>query len=156
MGETDTDNTDIEYIDDSVGEPCWHMRAPGAAFPGLPKGWSPPREPDNWGGYVPRINSGAPLEDDIDNPGHWNLYSYTTKYEKKKYIHHQNQPPTAFSDFPQCCRNSSYAPTKALSMHYACKPVPLSTAATCLLTTNLCNHTVPTICPLRKRRSAGM
>jgi hypothetical protein len=50
MGETDTDNLDTEYIDNSVGEPWWHMRAPGAAIPGLPKGWSPPREPDNWGG----------------------------------------------------------------------------------------------------------
>ena len=82
-GETDTDNLDIENIDNSVGEPWWHMRAPGAAIPGLPKGWSPQREPDNWRGYVPKINSGAPLEDNINNPGQWNLYSSHPNMRRK-------------------------------------------------------------------------
>ena len=35
------------------------------------------------------INSGAPLEDDINNPGCWNLYSFTPKCEKGKYTNHQ-------------------------------------------------------------------
>ena len=74
------------------------MRAPGAAIPGLPDGWMPPKEPDNWGGYVPWINSGAPLEDDINNPGCWNLYSFTPKYEKGKYI---NQTPAGAIVVPE-------------------------------------------------------
>ena len=65
------------------------LRAPGAQIPGLPDGWMPPKEPDNWGGYVPKIGSGAPLLDEIDHPGGWNLYSFTPKYEKGKYISHQ-------------------------------------------------------------------
>ena len=28
--ESDTDNLDVEWIDDSIGEAWWHMRAPGA------------------------------------------------------------------------------------------------------------------------------
>ena len=48
------------------------------------------KEPD-WGGYVPKINTGAPLLDKIDNPGSWNLYSFTPKYEKGKYMSHQTQ-----------------------------------------------------------------
>ncbi len=27
--------------------------------------------------------------DEINNPGRWNLYSFTTKYEKGKYMSHQ-------------------------------------------------------------------
>ena len=65
------------------------MRAPGAANSESPDGWMPPKEPDNWGGFVPQINSGTLLEDDIDNPGGWNFYSFTHKYEKGKYINHQ-------------------------------------------------------------------
>jgi hypothetical protein len=76
----------VEYIDDLIGEAWWHMRALGAPIPGSPDSWMPPKEPDNWGGY---INSGAPLEGKIDNPGGWNLYSFTPKYEKGKYVNHQ-------------------------------------------------------------------
>jgi hypothetical protein len=68
------DDLDIEYIDDSVGEAWWHMRRPGANIPGAPDGWSPPGIPKKWSGYKPRNNSGAPTEEDIDNPGNWNLY----------------------------------------------------------------------------------
>ena len=85
----DTENLDVEYIDDSIGEAWWHMRALGAQIPGLPDSWMPPKELDNWGGYVPKIGSGAPLVDEINNPGGWNLYSLTPKYEKGKYISHQ-------------------------------------------------------------------
>ena len=85
----DTENLDVEYIEGLIGEPWWHMRAPGAAIPGSQDSWMPPKAPDNWGGYVPRINSGAPLEDDINNSGVWNLYSCTPKYDKGKYIYHQ-------------------------------------------------------------------
>ena len=46
------------------------------------------KEPD-WGGYVPKINTGAPLLNEIDNPGGWNLYSFTPKYEKGKYMNYQ-------------------------------------------------------------------
>jgi len=76
------DDLDIEYIDDSVGEAWWHMRQPGAKIPGAPDGWSPPGIPEKWSGYKPRNNSGAPTEEDIDNPGNWNLYSYTPVYDK--------------------------------------------------------------------------
>jgi hypothetical protein len=79
----DTDNLNIEYIDDTIGEPWWHMQAPGARIPGSPDGWMPPREPENWLGYHPKLNSGEPLEEDIDNPGSWNLYSFASKYAKK-------------------------------------------------------------------------
>jgi hypothetical protein len=68
------DDLDIEYIDDSVGEAWWHMKRPGAKILGAPDGWSPPGIPENWSGYNPRNNSGAPTEEDIDNPGNWNLY----------------------------------------------------------------------------------
>ena len=85
----DTENLDFEYIDNSIGEAWCHMRAPGAPIPGLLDGWMPPKVPDNWGGSVPWINSGASLEGDIDNPGCWNLYLFTPKYEKGKYINHQ-------------------------------------------------------------------
>jgi hypothetical protein len=89
--ESDTDNFDVEWIDDSIGEACWHMRALGAQIPGSLDGWMPPKELDSWGGYVPMIGSGAPLLDEIDNPGGWNLYSFTPKYENGKYISHQTQ-----------------------------------------------------------------
>jgi hypothetical protein len=59
---------DVKYIHGLSGEAWWHMRAPRAAIPGSPDGWRPQKEPDNWGGYVPQTNSGAPLEDEIDNP----------------------------------------------------------------------------------------
>jgi hypothetical protein len=85
----DTEHSDVEYIDNSIGEAWWHMRAPGAPIPGLPDGWMPPKEPDNWGGYVSKIGSGAPLVDEIDNPGGWNLYLFTPKYEKGIYISQQ-------------------------------------------------------------------
>ncbi len=76
--DTVSDNDlDIEFIDNSVGEPWWHMRPPGAKIPGTPDGWSPPGVPENWCGYKPKKNSGAPSKEDIDNPGSWNLYSYT-------------------------------------------------------------------------------
>ena len=65
------------------------MRAPGAQIPVSPSGWMPQKEPDNWGGYVPKIGSGAPLLDEIDNPGGWNLYSLTPNYKNGKYISHQ-------------------------------------------------------------------
>ena len=52
--ESDTDNLDVEWIDDSIGEAWWHMRAPGTLISGLPDGWWPPKEPDNWGRYVPK------------------------------------------------------------------------------------------------------
>jgi hypothetical protein len=83
------DDLDIEYIDDLVGEAWWHMRRPGANIPGAPDGWSPPGIPENWSGYKPRNNSGAPTEEDIDNPGNWNLYSYTPVYHMKHYVHHK-------------------------------------------------------------------
>jgi len=83
------DDLDIEYIDDSVGEAWWHMRRPGATILGAPDGWSPPGILENWSGYKPRDNSGAPTEEDIDNPGNWNLYSYTPVYDKKNYVHHK-------------------------------------------------------------------
>ena len=86
---TDTEDLDVEYIDNSIGEAWGHMRAPGTAMPGLQDEWMLPKEHDNWGGYVPWINSGAPVKDNIDNPGGWNLYSFTPKYEKGKYINHQ-------------------------------------------------------------------
>ena len=53
--ESDTDNLDVEWIDDLIGEAWWHMRAPGAQIPGSPDSWMPPKGPDNWGGYVPKI-----------------------------------------------------------------------------------------------------
>jgi hypothetical protein len=88
--ESDTDNLDVEWIDDLIGEAWWHMRALGAQIPGLPDGWWSPKEPDNWGAYVPKTGSGAPLLDEINNPGGWNLYSFTPKYEKGiYYISHQ-------------------------------------------------------------------
>ena len=87
--ESDTDNLDVEWIDDLIGEAWWHMRAPGTPIPGSPDGWWPPKEPDNQGGYVPKTGSGAPLLDEINNPGSWNLYSFTPKYKKGKYICHQ-------------------------------------------------------------------
>jgi len=83
------DDLDIEYIDDSVGEAWWHMRQAGTKILGAPDGWSPPGIPENWSGYKPRNNSGAPTEEDIDNPGNWNLYSYTPVYDKKNYVHHK-------------------------------------------------------------------
>ena len=43
----DTENLGVEYIDDSIGEAWWHIRAPGAAIPRLQDGWMPPQEPDN-------------------------------------------------------------------------------------------------------------
>ena len=43
----DTENLDVEYIEGLIGEPWWHMRAPGAAIPGLSDGWMPPKAPDN-------------------------------------------------------------------------------------------------------------
>ena len=82
-GAVSDDDLDIEYIDNSVGEAWWHMRVPGAKIPGVPDGWSPPGVPENWCGYKPRTSSGAPSEEDIDNPGSWNLYSYTPVYDKK-------------------------------------------------------------------------
>jgi hypothetical protein len=53
-GAVSDDDLDIEYIDDSVGEACWHMRAPGAKIPSAPDGWSPPGVPENWCGHNPR------------------------------------------------------------------------------------------------------
>jgi hypothetical protein len=50
--ELDTDNLDVEWIDDLIGEAWWHMRAPGTPIPGSPDSWWPPKEPKNWGGYV--------------------------------------------------------------------------------------------------------
>jgi hypothetical protein len=65
------------------------MRAPGAKIPGAPDGWSPPGIPENWCGYKPKKNSGAPSEEDIDNLGSWNLYLYTPVYDKKNYVQHK-------------------------------------------------------------------
>ena len=45
--------------------------------------------PRKWSGYKPRNNSGVPTKEDIDNPGNWNLYSYTPVYDKKHYVHHK-------------------------------------------------------------------
>ena len=87
--ELDTDNLDVERIDDSIGEAWWHMRAPGSPIPESLDSWWPPKEPDNWGGYVTKTGLGAPLLDEIDNQGHWNLYSFAPKYKKGKYICHQ-------------------------------------------------------------------
>ena len=41
--EWNTDNLDVECIDDSIGEAWWHMRAPGAQIPGSRDGWWPPK-----------------------------------------------------------------------------------------------------------------
>ncbi len=64
-----TANVDVEWIDDSIGEAWRHMRAPGTPIPGSLDSWWPPKEPNNWGGYVPKTRTGAPLLDEIDNSG---------------------------------------------------------------------------------------
>ena len=58
-----------------------------------------PKEPDNRGGYVPKSNTGAPLLDEIDNPGGWNLYLFPPKYEKMKYF--RNQTPAGAIVVPE-------------------------------------------------------
>ena len=93
----DNEILDVECIHDLIGEAWLHKRALGAPIPGLPDGWIPPKEPENWGGYVPKINSGALLMDATDNPVGLNLYSFTPKYEKGKYINHQTPAGAIFA-----------------------------------------------------------
>jgi hypothetical protein len=56
---------------------------------GAPLGWFPPAPPENHK-YVP-VN-GAPAEEDVDNPGGWNSYSFAARYNSnaktKKYVGH--------------------------------------------------------------------
>ncbi len=48
-------------------------------LPGAPDGWKPPGPPDGWE-YNP--GKGVPTEDEIDNPGKWNLYSFAPKIDR--------------------------------------------------------------------------
>ena len=58
-------------------------------IPGAPPGWTPPGPPEGFV-YVPV--GGAPTEDEIDNPGNWNLFSFAARYnnntKNKKYVGH--------------------------------------------------------------------
>ena len=58
-------------------------------IPGAPPGWTPPGPPEGFV-YVPV--GGAPTEDEIDNPGDWNLFSFAPRYnnntKNKKYVGH--------------------------------------------------------------------
>jgi len=44
---------------------------------GAPEGWVPPGPPPGWS-YEPK--NGAPPEEEIDNPGNWNLFSFAAKH----------------------------------------------------------------------------
>ena len=56
------------------------------SLPGAPKDWQPPGPPENW---VYQAPPGTPLENDIDNPGNWNLYSFAPRFNaSKKYEGH--------------------------------------------------------------------
>lgn len=57
------------------------------ALLGAPKDWTPPGPPDDWVYVAPQ---GSPMENDIDNPANWNLYSFAPKFNSssKKYEGH--------------------------------------------------------------------
>jgi hypothetical protein len=56
-------------------------------LPSSPEGWIPPGPPEKWTYSAP---AGSPLEDEIDNPGKWNLFSFAPKFNAstKKYEGH--------------------------------------------------------------------
>lgn len=58
-------------------------------IPGSPLGWTPPGPPENFV-YVPV--RGAPTDDELDNPGDWNLFSFAPRFnnntKNKKYVGH--------------------------------------------------------------------
>ena len=75
-----------ETIDDKYGVDF----VPGeniGVIPGAPDGWEPPGPPPNWK-YTPK--HGAPNEDEIDNPGNWNLFSFAARHHSstKRYEGH--------------------------------------------------------------------
>lgn len=57
------------------------------SLPGAPDNWTPPGPPEGWTYKAP---AGSPLEEEIDNPGKWNLYSYAPKMNNKtkEYVGH--------------------------------------------------------------------
>ena len=65
---------------EECGEPCGMSNLLGA-----PPGWSPPTAPDD---FVYQAKHGAPLEEDINNPGGWSLYSFQPRYKSQHYIGH--------------------------------------------------------------------
>jgi hypothetical protein len=62
-------------------------------IPGAPNGWTPPGPPENYRGYLPKLDAGAPLLfSEVDNPGGWSEFVFQPKYAtergRKKYVGH--------------------------------------------------------------------
>ena len=74
-----------EDADDDLSR-LWMPRG-GRPIEGAPQGWAPPfGAPPGWS-YVPKYD--GPSIEEIDNPGKWNLWSFTESFDKKhRYIAH--------------------------------------------------------------------
>jgi hypothetical protein len=62
-------------------------------IPGTPNGWTPPGPPENFWGYLPKLDAGAPLLfSEVDNPSGWSEFVFQPKYAmergRKKYVGH--------------------------------------------------------------------
>ncbi len=70
-------------MDADFGEPSaiTGNETPLSGLIGAPDGWVPPQPPPTFQGDVPK--TGAPSEDEIDNPAGWSMYIFTPTYDKK-------------------------------------------------------------------------
>ena len=49
-------------------------------IPGAPNGWTPPGPPENYRGYLPKLDAGAPLLfSEVDNPDGWSEFVFQPK-----------------------------------------------------------------------------
>ena len=78
--------SDEPTIDDLYGVELIPGQDDGGIL-GAPEGWIPPGPPDGWS-YQPK--NGAPSEDEVDNPGNWNLFSFAPRHAQstKRYEGH--------------------------------------------------------------------
>jgi hypothetical protein len=55
---------------------------------GAPEGWLAPTPPSTYSGYVPKHN--ALVEEAIDNPAGWSMFTFTPVYSNNKYKFHSS------------------------------------------------------------------
>lgn len=78
------EGAEFEDVEDEIDD-MYGVDFVPQCLPGAPPGWFPPGPPDN---FVYTPERGAPTENELDNPGGWNLFSFAgrsnaskTKYE---------------------------------------------------------------------------
>ncbi len=86
----DADCIDEEGVPSDAAAEVEFTATPPGSILNAPNGWKPPCAPESWTGYTAcDKRHDAPEEEDIDNPGCWDLFSFRPKYSSdKKYIGH--------------------------------------------------------------------